>query len=555
MTTQAYNSLPREVDCVVLGGGITGAGIARDAAMRGLSVLVLDSHDFASGTSHATSKLIHGGFRYLQQGRIRMVIDGVSERNRLLNDLAPHLSKPIKFVLPFEGEKMPLWLAASAVLHLYDLIGLFRCGGRSGATLGTTMRRDYPALKQHPFGIRIWDAQTNDVRMVLSTIRTAEIHGAIVSNYTNVKRAEPNASGWRLVVSREDSSFDEIVQARVIVNATGPWSSLTTELLGARPTPLTWLKGTHIVAKMPRAFGNDAIIFRSIRDKRPLWAIPWQNRLLIGTTESNYTGDPRDIRPTSDEVDELLSSFHHWFPGYTIAAGDLVSAFAGIRPIVAQDAATENQLSREHEIETDVARGLITVRGGKLTTFRLMAEQTVTVLLNLLGKPHSTESTMVAIRRSRLWPGTQVRLDQEPFLSLIEELRRLSFADDSIDHLLKQYGADAGKVLTIADECPELAARVSPDHPCTLAECLYLAENEHVEHLTDLLLRRTSLYLLLGNDCLKAIQNLLPRLAARLGWSSARLNLECTDLMAELKSDLAAFDHLKPSLSKARRAV
>lgn len=546
MTQSARYRLPHEVDCVVLGGGITGAGIARDAALRGLRVLLIDSHDFASGTSQATSKLIHGGFRYLQHGRVRLVVEGIVERNRLLNNLAPHLSTPIKFVVPFEGRSMPLWAATSAVLHLYDLIGLYRCGGRSGGMMGTTLRQHYPALLPHPFGVRIWDAQTNDVRMVMAALRSAEIHGAVLSNYTTVRKAELCNGGWRMTLAREGEPFDEDVYARAVINATGPWSSVTADGLGATPPPLMWLKGTHLVVRSPRHFGRDAIIFRSVVNHRPLWAIPWEGRLLIGTTETRYAGDPRNVRPTTEEVSELLTSFHHWFPGHRIPAEDLISAFAGIRPIVDQEGNSENKLSREHEVETDSRRRLITVRGGKLTTFRLMAEQAVSALLTLLGRPPSPESTLVAVRRSRLWPGAPPRLDREPFATLVHELRQLSFADDSMTHLVRHFGADAGQVLSIATADPALAARVCPDQPYTLAECLYLADHEHVRHLVDLVRRRTTLYLLLGRSCPSAIQPLLSPLAARLGWSPARVNAECTELHDELNRDLAALHGLLP---------
>ncbi|MDO8630796.1 MAG: FAD-dependent oxidoreductase, partial [Phycisphaerales bacterium] len=285
--------MPGEVDCLVLGGGITGAGVARDAAMRGLRTVLVDSHDFASGTSHLTSKLIHGGLRYLEHCHFRLVAEGIVERDRLLNRMAPNLVAPLRFVIPFEGSRFPKWLLTVCGLQLYGLAEWLRSGRRSSPLLAAGMKRHYPALLPHPFGVNFWDAQTNDARLVMATVRTAYAAGAAVHNYTSVTDVARDKDGWNVRLRCELDDREWTLRARSIINATGPWSPMTARRLGVEPQELLWVKGSHLLLRRPPDFGRDAVIINSVRDRRALWIIPWETRLIVGSTESLYRGDLR----------------------------------------------------------------------------------------------------------------------------------------------------------------------------------------------------------------------------------------------------------------------
>ncbi len=544
--TIGFASLPAQVDCLILGGGITGAGIARDAAMRGLRVLLIDSDDFASGTSHLTSKLIHGGLRYLEQGRFRLVMDAIVERDRLLNRIAPNLVTPLRFMIPFERHQVPKWLLTVAGVQFYGLIEWFRGGRRSSYMLAREIQRRYPLLRESPFAASFWDAQTNDARLVLATLRTAQTLGATLCNYTTVESAEHGQGGWRIRLNSMDPQRSWMVHARCVVNATGPWAPETGELFGTSPSELMWVKGSHIVVRKPRRYGNDAVIIRSVLNGRSLWVVPWQNRLLIGSTESLYAGDLRHVHPHPEEIDDLFESFRRSFPGAGIGRADIVSAFAGVRPIVTQDIESENRMSREHRVDVDTKRGLITTVGGKLTTFRRMAEQTVDEVHSVLGRPRIGNQIRFRLRRDPLWPG----LSRAQVKSIASECARRTcparVPGSVLDHLARHYGEDA---LGIADELARQPGRAEPvceELPYTLAELKYLCRTEAVCRLVDVIKRRTPLYFLGDTGFWERLPTLANELAPVLGWDSSRVDNELHLAETLRWADRAAFDPPQP---------
>lgn len=538
--TTIHKLLPREVDCLVLGGGITGAGIARDAAMRGLRCLLVDSHDFASGTSHLTSKLIHGGLRYLEHAHIRPVIEGIVERDRLLHTLAPNLVSPMKFVMPFDAWSFPKWLATVCGLQLYGLSDLVRDRRWSGGILAPGLRRDYPEIKPHPFCISFWDAQANDARLVLASLRSAAREGAFLCNYTRIKSASFGGSSWTLQLVREEDGYEWTLQAGTVVNATGPWSPLTAEALGVEPKELMWIKGSHILLERPARFGEDAIVIRSLRDRRPLWAVPWENRLIVGSTESRYSGVLREARPTRDEVSDLFESFVHYFPRLGVTRGDIRCAFAGVRPIIAQSSASENSLSREHRISVDGHRRLITVNGGKLTTFRLMAQQTIDKVLTLMGRSRIDRETKHRLQREILWPG----VTKSEFGTLCSryaaDFPAASRVPGLIHHLVRLYGRDAVLILEDMRQAPSLGTLLCEGPPVTLAECGYLCRHEYVRHLVDLVKRRTSLYFLADDPDFEILAKIADHVAPILGWDAKRKVAEIAAVTFEYGADMAS---------------
>lgn len=539
------DTVPLEVDCLVLGGGITGAGVARDAAMRGLRTLLVDSHDFASGTSHLTSKLIHGGLRYLDQGKIRLAAEGVMERDRLLNRLAPNLVRPMKFIIPYEGRKLPKWLFTVVGIQTYGFIELYRSGRGCLPLFAGQLRRNYPAMLEHPFGVSYWDAQTNDARLVMAVLRTANAHGAATMNHTAMHDARFDGDAWRVRLLRDGQELE--VRARSVVNATGPWSPTAARQLGIEPANLLWLKGSHLLVTRKPNFGDDAIIIRSVRDNRPLWVIPWETRLIVGSTEKRFDGDLREVHPDADEVEDLWSSLLHFFPGCHFTREDIKGAYAGVRPIVAQDEESENRLSRRHEIQLDRQRRLITIHGGKLTTFRKMAEEAVDQLGDLLGFAAPSSELRGKLRKALLWPD----IDRPQAKKLGDELASqpsaTPFARTVVDHLVRIYGSDAREILSDGRLAPDCLTPLFNGLPYTLAELTYLIRTEHVLHLADLAKRRTSTYFLADRAGLDRWPTILIALASDLGWSPRRRDEELAELDRQFRADMAAMD--EPSRS------
>jgi glycerol-3-phosphate dehydrogenase len=548
--------MPGEFDCLVLGGGITGAGVARDAALRGLRTVLVDSHDFASGTSHLTSKLIHGGLRYLEHCQFRLVAEGIIERDRLLNRMAPNLVAPLRFVIPFEGSRFPKWLLTVCGLQFYGLAELLRSGRRSSPLLAAGMKRHYPALLPHPFGVNFWDAQTNDARLVMATVRTAYAAGAAVHNYTSVTDVARDKDGWNVRLRCELDDREWSIRARSIINATGPWSPMTAGRLGVEPQELMWVKGSHLLLRRPPDFGRDAVIINSVRDRRALWIIPWETRLIVGSTESLYRGDLRNVRPESDEVDDLFDSFTRYFARLGLTRRDILGAYAGVRPIVSQDGESENSLSRRHQILIDSERRLITITGGKLTTFRNMAEQAVDRAEHLLGRPPATHAVRCRLRRELLWPG----LARPDMMKLTAALERNHSRSDSsaaiIPHLVRHYGSQASTILDAIAAEPRLGEPLYDGLPYCLAELAYLCESEKVGRLLDLVKRRTPLYFLTDNGSLGSLRQVVEHVAPILGWSPARQAEEWATVADEFRDDTQAFaDQGDLQTDKSKHAV
>lgn len=530
------------MDCLVLGGGITGAGVARDAAMRGHRVWLVDSHDFASGTSHLTSKVVHGGLRYLEHGHIRPVVEGIVERYRLLDRIAPNLVHPLKFVLPFEGHRFPKWLATLSGLQLYGLAEWYRCNQPSTPMLGVRLRRDYPAMRPHPFAVTFWDAQTNDARLVMAALRTAEREGAVLRNYTRLSGARFANGAWIVRLTDTSACDPEVgytIRAKSVVNATGPWSPLTAELIGAEPRPLFWIKGSHILLNRPARFGRDAIVIQSVRDRRPLWVIPWENRLIVGTTESRYEGDLRHVRPTADEVEDLYASFAHYFPGLGIMRGEICGAYAGVRPIIPQEVDSANSLSREHRIEVDAARRLVTVSGGKLTTFRRIAEQAVDQIDALLARDAPQGPLRDRLRHAMLWPDLTLSQSRRFCANLWRLYGGDGINGEVIEHLVRHQGWDSSAILRGAAGRKRLLCPLYEGLPYTLAELAYLSRVERVRHLIDLVKRRTSLYFLAERSGIDSLPRIVKHVAPLLGWNEARQARELSMVADEFRADMA----------------
>ena len=366
-------------DVLVVGGGIVGAGVARDACLRGLQVLLVEQGDFASGTSSRSSRLLHGGLRYLAQGHVQLVREASREK-MVLHHIAPHLTQPLAFIFPtYRGSGFPrwkLWLGTK----LYDLL----CGGKN---FGNSKRLSPDQVQQQLPGIlttaltgavRYFDALTNDARLVIDTLRSAERHGAALRNYLKLESSEPVSDGWQCQVVDQLSGQSTQITARAIVNATGPWS----DQLPHSQTSLRLTKGVHLVIDRHRLPLPDAVVMPD--GQRILFAIPWRESVILGTTDTDYHGPLADPRCDDADMMSVLGVVNRAFPSANLIPEDVRSTWAGLRPLVADRHGKPSDISRRHKIK-EAEDGWWDVTGGKLTTYRIMAEEVVDQLVRSLN--------------------------------------------------------------------------------------------------------------------------------------------------------------------------
>jgi glycerol-3-phosphate dehydrogenase len=376
----------RVFDCLVIGGGITGAGIVRDAVMRGLSVALIDKGDFASGTSSRSSRLIHGGVRYLEHGHLRLVFEASAERRRLLR-LAPHLVRPLAFTWPiYDGQRLPLW-KINAGLTLYDALALFRNVQRHQLLNPGGIEAREPALRTRLLngGVRYYDAATDDARLTLANVVDAGARGAVVANHVVFSGVDRDDGPVRVARVWDALSNDRFtVRARVFVNATGPWSDNVRQLEGGHGgARVQGSKGAHIAVARERVGNHDAVVMLHPRDGRVLFALPNGTQAIIGTTETFTSASPDEVRASAADVEYLLEAANWFFPEAKLRRDDVIAAWAGIRPLV-PTRSDAGAASREHAIKRS-RRGAVTITGGKLTTYRIMAQQTVDVVREIIG--------------------------------------------------------------------------------------------------------------------------------------------------------------------------
>ena len=391
----------RNFDVLVIGGGITGCGVARDASMRGLSVALVERDDFASGTSGRSSRLIHGGIRYLEQGRLHLVYESIRERQILLT-IAPHLVQPLAFTWPiYRGARIGR-LKLAAALALYQLMALRRSHRPSLLGAAKTLERE-PALQSKGLkgGAVYYDAATDDSRLTVATAMSAEDNGAVVVNHVRATRilVDGNRAIGAAVKSQLTDDAGE-VRARVVVNATGVWQNAADAIEhGGR---LRGSKGVHIAVPRDRVGNRDAITIISSVDGRVMFCLPAGTHAIIGTTDTWTDESPENVHAAPADVDYLLRSANSYFPEARLTFDDVVSAWAGIRPLVVSQSSNPTAASREHSIVAD-ASGVISVTGGKLTTYRAMAAEVVDQVQQTLGRrvqraPTDTTPLAAALR-------------------------------------------------------------------------------------------------------------------------------------------------------------
>jgi glycerol-3-phosphate dehydrogenase len=505
-----------EFDVVVIGGGITGAGVALDAASRGLSVALVERGDFASGTSSKSSKMIHGGLRYLQQGDVRLVYQALRERQRLLRN-APHLVAVLPFLIPVLTKDGPvskkIAKALRSALWMYDLTGGLRIGHRHRRLDADEALGHCPTMPAEKLsaGFVYYDAAADDARLTLTILRTAAAHGAAIANRCEVVGLIRSDADARDVAGAVvDTGAGSItVRARTVVSATGVWADEIRELdEGVDPDSIRPAKGVHVTVPWSLVRNDIAVIVSVPGDKRSLFLVPWVERpdggfdhCYIGTTDTDFVGELDDAQTNDDDLDYVLRAVDHHLTT-TISRDDVTGVWAGLRPLVKQASSGRTaDLSRRHAITTSDS-GVITVTGGKLTTYRQMAEDTVDVVLDRLDGPSGRGRCRT--KRLRL-VGAAGFVAPEP-----------SHPDA---HLAGRYGWEIGAVKALIAEDPGLADPLVAGLRYVRAEAIFAVRHEMATTLIDVLTRRTRAHLQDRQACLDAAETVADLLAPELGWN------------------------------------
>lgn len=521
--TDALQTLAAErFDILVIGGGITGAGVAREAALAGFRTALVERDDFAAGTSSRSSRLVHGGVRYLEHGHLGLVFESSRER-RLLLQLAPHLVRPLAFTWPvYAGARVPRWKVRAGLL-LYDALALFRNVGRHEGLSATAVREREPALSPDGLrgGARYWDAATDDTRLTLATALAAREAGAVILNHAPVIGAVRAANGRLAGVEVHDriGNHTIAIAARVVVNATGPWSDATAALTGtAAGSQVLGSAGTHIAVPRQRVGNNDAITLVSPLDGRVMFVLPAGAHAIIGTTEHPARRGPDEIRATETDISYLLASVNRLFPGARLTRDDVISAWCGIRPLAASHAGARNAnaASREHSI---IHRddGLVSITGGKLTTYRAMAADVLAHATREFAASGAPPVPAHAPRDSARTPLPGGNFSSRE--ALMAEAGAVVHDSAVGEHLALAYGTAWRQVWQHAIDTPALSARIVAHLPYILAEARYAVEHEFACTLADLLVRRTHIAFETRDHGRGAAARIAPLVASWLGWT------------------------------------
>jgi glycerol-3-phosphate dehydrogenase len=510
---------------LVIGGGITGAGIARDAAMRGLATVLVDQLDFGAGTSSRSSRLVHGGLRYLEQGDYRLVFEALRERRILLN-IAPHLVRPLPFVFPVHrGDRVPFWKLTAGV-GLYGLLALFRNVGSIRILGKRALLAAEPALRERGLvgATRYYDAQCDDARLVLATIRSAMRHGARVANYMEVSALE-KADGTVHGAKVKDALSGETgtIQAKVVVNATGPWSDLLRRLEDPNAQPMLRItKGAHVMVPRARIGHTAAITMTSPIDGRVMFALPWGEFSYIGTTDTD-SGDSGDrVSVSEEDVVYLLRSANAYFPNAHLMESDVVSSWAGLRPMVAPASAMgASEVPREHQI-TRGSGGMLNIIGGKLTTYRKMAAEMVDRVEEELHRMDGRARGGKAETDIEPLPGGEARA----FETFRQTGLDLGLSEATVEHVLTHYGTEAAAINNLVREKRSLMTQLVPPHPAIEAEVIHVTRRELAQRVEDVLLRRVHVYYETREHGAAAAQRVAELMGKELGWDEEQVVVE-----------------------------
>ncbi len=518
-------------DVVVIGGGVTGAGVALDAATRGLSVALVEQRDFASGTSSRSSKLFHGGLRYLEQLEFGLVTEALHERNLMLRRLCPHLARPVSFLYPLTHR---VWERAyvGAGIALYDVLAAFGSSPlpRHRHLAKRSIRTMVPALRDDSYvgGIVYWDAQVDDARHTMSVVRTAKQHGAAVASSARVvglRRAGGNGPVDGVHVLDVESGDELTISARQVVNATGVWTDHIQDMVGGASLRVRASKGVHIVVPRDRIRSETGLICRT--PTSVLFVIPWGSHWLVGTTDTDWNLDLAHPAASAADLDYLLEQANrHLEPALT--HDDIIGVYAGLRPLLHGESDSTSKLSREHAVST-VAPGLITVAGGKYTTYRVMAADAVDAVVAALGGSHPRSCTdRVPLVGAVGWEAVRNRRDQLGSSSGLSPRR--------VEHLISRYGAETPAVLGLLDGSG-LGEPLPGTDDYLGVEVRFAASHEGALHLNDVLTRRTRMSIETADRGVAAAPVAAAIMADVLGWDEATTAGEVANYLARVAAE------------------
>jgi glycerol-3-phosphate dehydrogenase len=516
-------------DVLVIGGGVTGAGVALDAASRGLRVALVERDDFASGTSSKSSKLIHGGLRYLQNGDVRLVYEALAERQRLRRN-APHLVKILPFLIPIlakDGLINPkIARALGSAMWMYDVTGGARIGKLHKRLKPAQARAHMPTLPESRLAgaYLYYDAQADDARLTLTIARTAaEDFGAVLANGCRVVSVTKDATGHAAGATVEADGATIAIDAAAVVNATGVWADDVRALdEGSHPNSIRPAKGVHITVPWSKVRNDIAVVIPVPKDKRSVFVVPWGGTggdyefTYIGTTDTDYDGPIDDPQCDPADIEYLLRAIN-FSVTTNITTDDILGTWAGLRPLV--KSATSGRtadLSRRHRVARS-SSGMVSITGGKLTTYREMAADTVDEIVDLLDDG--------ARRRASRGSRTK-RLHLRGADGYATA--RAAATDPVLIHLLERYGDEFGSVLALADERPELREPLVPGLAYLKAEAVYAARHEMARSVDDVLSRRTRARLLARDASAAAADEVAALLAPELGWSDAEARADAS---------------------------
>ena len=503
-----------EFDILIIGGGVNGAGAALDAVTRGLKVALVESHDFAAGTSSRSSKLIHGGLRYLEQYDFKLVREALRERELMVSTQCPHLVKPVSFLYPLT-EKVKERTYVGAGLALYDALrGMKRALPSHKHLTGKTIAAISPSLRQDIItgAIRYFDAQVDDARHTMMIARTAARHGAVMATGVRVEDLIRNGKRVTGVVAVDTATKEKItISARATIMCAGVWSDELHAKFELTPGyTVAMSKGVHIVLPGDAIKSQDGIILKT--PVSVLFLIPWGDKWIVGTTDTPYDGDRANPRATQEDVQYILDQANRVLEPQ-IKADDILGVFAGLRPLVAnRTGSATTKLSREHTVDRP-APGFVSIAGGKYTTYRVMAKDAVDLaVLDLRRLVNESVTDKLPL------------IGADGYFALVQQTSKISekysISEATVTHLLDRYGSLIEEILEIIDADSSMAQRLIPELPYIKAEILHAVTHEGALSVEDVLLRRTRISFEAFDGGVDVAADVAKIIGAQLGWGA-----------------------------------
>ncbi len=513
-------------DLLVVGGGVIGAAAARYAALKGLSVALVEANDFGSGTSSKSSKLVHGGLRYLEQGDLPLVFESVSERQTLMQT-APHLVRPLGFLFPiYKGDPVRLTTLRLG-LFVYEGLAWFRSPKLHQNLSAADVMDAVPQIRPEKLNGAplFWDCATDDARITLENVLAATEAGALCANYTRVSgllQEDGRVAGAQITDTLDgpQKGRTTMVRARMVLNATGPWSDGVRSMTGEESRQIRLTKGVHIVFPSHLIDLAHTVVAFHPRDKRVLFIIPWGDQIYVGTTDTDYEGDPARVATEREDVDYLLEAVAAYFPHLQIGHDDITATWAGLRALIRAEGVPPSQVSREHVI-TDGPEGMVSIAGGKLTTHRRMGAEVVEHAIDKLqdegvdlGELATIDTSTMPLPGAVGWP--------EDEATMAEQLTKLAgdqISQATASYLAGRYGTRSLPLVQHALSNPTLLEPLVAGRPEILGQVEWAVLQELATTVTDVMERRTQLFFRDTQQGLGAIDRVSRHMAQLLKWS------------------------------------